>query len=258
MSTDFLPLVVDRLKAVCHHLSPVTETDQNFGLREWLQRHIQGLEMSQKQWAEKSGIPFDTVRAWMRKNPPRPLGVNLVRLAKATGKTRDEIESMSDRDRQAGTVPIRNRPGVTIQFHRVPLFNSVSAARWSDRSNMDYPEGSADQFVASPTPDPQAFGAVVDGDCMEPDYPDGWVALFSPGEMEDMGFVLGREYFVQLDGVGDGENTFKRLVRVDSEELIFRCINAAYPDEIRVRKDQIIRAALAVDCIRHGGRQRQS
>jgi SOS-response transcriptional repressor LexA len=165
---------------------------------------------------------------------------------------------MSDLDRGAATLPIRNRPGQTVKFHQVPLFNSVSAARWSDRSNMDYPEGAADKHVAAPTPDPLGFGAVVDGDCMEPDYPNGWVAIFSPAEVEELGMIEGREYFVQLDGDGDGENTFKRLMRVDGDELVFRCINPRYPEEIRVRSDRIIRAAIAVDCVRYGGRRRQA
>ncbi len=235
---------------ICHHsssFSPVMTTGElDFGA--WLKREIEDIPMEQPAFAAASGIPFRTLRHWIQSPKPNIRGANMTRLAKGLGRPKEVIEQMLAASR-GWTV---TQPAEVVSLHSIPLYAGVSAARWDERDDPDQPDGRSERTVDAPVRDPAAFAVVVDGACMEPDYPDGWVAVFSPLEVEQNGIVDGEDYYVQLDGSGDGRSTFKR-VTVDPSSpthLLLTCLNPAFTATLRVSRESVIRAAMAVSCIR--------
>jgi transcriptional regulator with XRE-family HTH domain len=104
------------------------------------------------------------------------------------------------------------------------------------------------RFVYAHTHSTRVFAAVVDGNCMEPVYPDGSIVIFSYDAVEvEGGLIPGSNYYVQCNGGREELSTFKQCVREEREDVIFRCINATeHPQEIRIKWDHIARVAKAV------------
>jgi transcriptional regulator with XRE-family HTH domain len=113
----------------------------------------------------------------------------------------------------------------------VERFHGVSAARPEDRAGVER------GCVPVPAGSGRRFAAVVDGDCMEPQYQNGDVVVFSIDAAEKEGIIEGRNYFVQF---ADGENTFKRIFfdPENSDRLVLRCWNPKYPQR-RVQRSRI-------------------
>ena len=146
------------------------------------------------------------------------------------------------------SVPITNRPGERLTMRPVPIINGISASRFVEKTNLDYPPGFADRYVPAPTDDPDAFAMVVDGDCMEPDYRRGEMVIFSPLEVQRYGPQNARDYAIQLDGQSANESGFKRLF-IDRENIsvfYFRCINPKYKTNERVLRERVLRLARAI------------
>ena len=146
------------------------------------------------------------------------------------------------------SVPIMNRPGERLVMRPVPILNGISASRFVEKTNLDYPPGFADRYVPAPTDDPDAFAMIVDGDCMEPDYRRGELVIFSPLEVQRYGPQQGKDYAVQLDSTGANESTFKRLFveKEDPSVFLFRCINPKYKTDQKVKREKIVRLARAI------------
>lgn len=214
---------------------------------EWLKREIGKRGYSQLSFAARSGIPRPTLQEWLRHPGPRLLAENLSRLAAALDMTTEDLErELVEAGGSIGGGPRpktggRTVPGLVIRS--LPVFRSVSAARLVDRT----PEDVAHQHLPAPPDDPDAFAAVLDGDCMEPAYAAGDIVVFSPSVVRVKGVEDGHDYFVQLDGAGGGENTFKRvhLDPTDPAVFVLRPLNPAHAER-RVRRDSVVRMARAI------------
>ena len=121
--------------------------------------------------------------------------------------------------------PIGFKPITRRDVTEVAHYHGVSAARTEDRT--DAPRGKA----LVPAGAQRRFAVTVDGDCMEPNYRDGEVVIFSVDAAEREGIVDGKNYFIQFV---EGENTFKRLfLDPDNRELvILKCWNEQYKPRV--------------------------
>jgi len=91
-----------------------------------------------------------------------------------------------------------------VSTNAAPVINRVSAGYPKDFTDLNYPKGVADEYVACPDlNDPQAFAARVHGDSMTPKYREGDIVIFSPAATPKSG----DDCFVRF---GDGHTTFKR------------------------------------------------
>ena len=100
----------------------------------------------------------------------------------------------------------------------VPEYPGVSAVRKDYRS-----DDQAKRAELSPGLEGD-FVVQLDGQCMEPEYPDRRRVLFSVERWKSEGFVDGKDYWIRFE---DGDSTFKR-VRIDkanAHELILAPLN---------------------------------
>ncbi|HEV8608429.1 MAG TPA: XRE family transcriptional regulator [Tepidisphaeraceae bacterium] len=104
-----------------------------------------------------------------------------------------------------------------VASNAAPVINRVSAGYPKDFTDLNYPKGVADEYVACPDlNDPQAFAARVHGDSMTPKYREGDIVIFSPAAMAKSG----DDCFVRF---GDGHTTFKRaFFEEDRGEAVIR------------------------------------
>lgn len=58
----------------------------------WLKREIENLGLTQREFCERSGFPFGSLRNWMVACPSIQ-GRNVARLARALGVTREVVET---------------------------------------------------------------------------------------------------------------------------------------------------------------------
>ena len=220
---------------------------------DWLGEQIGKLGIAQAEFARRAGVPLPTLRTWLKTARSEIRGGNLQKLSDGLGKDPEDVRKiLRQAYYEAGDnsieVPIRNRPGERLVMRPVPLVNRISASRFIERSPLDYPVGFADREVPAPTDDPEAFGMIVEGECMVPDYLPGEIVIFSPLEVQRYGVVPGKDYAIQLDGAGNHENTFKRVLLDPKDESVFvlRCVNPKYKSPERVKRDRVQRLARAI------------
>src|SRR3982751_3056077 len=108
--------------------------DIHFG--DWLAEGIGKRKISQAEFARRGDGPPPTVR---------PLG-----------KSPDEIrtklrQAYFQRGDKSMSVPLRNRPGQRMVMRPVQIINGVSASRFVEKTNLDYPPGFADYLIPAPT-----------------------------------------------------------------------------------------------------------
>jgi hypothetical protein len=222
----------------------------------WLKRQIEAIPAEQKQFADSAKIAFGTLRIWIGKPRPEIRGANLVRLARALKMSREDLEAVLDSVCESAApegrvVPVLNRPGGEVRLpNAIPIINKISASHWAENTNLDYVAPMADSYLT--IDDVNAFALVCDGNCMEPDWHDGDVVIFSPMDIARRGVRDGDDVGVQLSGEANGENTFKRAFN-DPENpayLVLRCTHPDMHEELRVRWDHIIRIGRAVGSFR--------
>ena len=220
---------------------------------DWLSDQVAKLGISQAEFARRANIPLPTLRTWLKTPRSEIRGGNMQKLSEGLGKSPEEIRNiMRQAYYEAGDasleVPIRNRPGERLVMRPVPIVNRVSASKFAEKTNFDYSPGFADREVPAPTDDPDAFALIVDGQCMEPDYKSGELVIFSPLEVQRYGVVPGKDYAIQLDGSGNGENTFKRLFLDPKDDSVFvlKCLNPKFKSPQKIKRDSVIRMARAI------------
>lgn len=59
----------------------------------WLKTEIENREMTQAAFSDRSGISLPTLKRWLAQPCPPIRGVNIVRLAKALGLHRADVEA---------------------------------------------------------------------------------------------------------------------------------------------------------------------
>jgi SOS-response transcriptional repressor LexA len=220
----------------CHQGSFVSE--KHFGI--WLRRQIEETLLPRRKWAKTHDIPFDTLKVWLPKAKPDIRGTNLVKLAKALGKPREEIEAMLGIvEPDENVEPFSEHPiGVEPPFFDLP----IAASGWV--SVTDNQDGG---YHVSPAQIAQGlFRVRVRGDSMQPKFPDGCIVEFklmrTPEGVPDCGAVIvGKRYYVQLD---DGTGTFKELAEYGADGLTLRAINRKYKKLLIAPLDRIQRLAV--------------
>lgn len=123
---------------------------------------------------------------------------------------------------------VRDRKGL------IPVLAPIAAGEPREAHDKGYPAGAADAYVAFETDDPNAFGLVVDGSSMLPDFRHGDIIIASP--------KLGQDNTTFRDGMlavviyhGERIATFKRVrfeaLRDGMEVLNYtlESINPAFP-----------------------------
>jgi SOS-response transcriptional repressor LexA len=114
-------------------------------------------------------------------------------------------------DRSAGNVE-------RLKTNAVPIINRVAAGYPTDFTDLSYPKGVADDYLACPdVSDKDAFAARVHGDSMTPKYRQGDIVIFSPAAIPRNG----DDCFVRFM---DGKTTFKRVFfeKGDKGEAVIR------------------------------------
>jgi SOS-response transcriptional repressor LexA len=121
-----------------------------------------------------------------------------------------------------------------VEDHRaalrpIPIINRVAAGYPQWFTDLDFPAGVADEYVAAPAElsDPNAFAVHVVGDSMEPRYHQGDVVIFSPAASVKSGddcFVR----FAMAGGPSDGETTFKRVFFDAEDKVRLQPLNERY------------------------------
>ena len=197
--------------------------------------------LTQEEFADRLGMSTAGVRRLEQLDVGGMQMRNFRRLAELTQLTPQELRGRigtiagpsADAERSS---LIDGQPAALARASARPVvdverFHGVSAARPEDRAGVE--RGS----VPVPAGIGRRFAAVVDGDCMEPQYHDGDVVVFSIDAAEKEGIIEGRNYFVQF---ADGENTFKRIFfdPENSDRLVLRCWNPKYPQR-RVQRTRI-------------------
>lgn len=113
----------------------------------------------------------------------------------------------------------------------VPVINKVTAGYPVDYDDMDYPPGSADDYVRCPDlHDPNAFAVRVVGDSMEPKYQEGDIIIFSPNSQVNNG----DDCFVRL--TDPHETTFKQVFFESDGQIRLQPRNHIYPPLILSQK----------------------
>jgi len=134
-------------------------------------------------------------------------------------------------EREGGAVV---RLGLPVE---VPLINKVAAGYPTEFTDLGYPARVADEYVRVPeVSDPDAFGARVVGDSMEPEYREGDMVVFSPRAT----VYNGADCFVRLER--DAQTTFKRVFFEDETGKVM--------DDEAVRRSGVGASAVRVVRIR--------
>jgi len=148
------------------------------------------------------------------------LGVDALYLA--TGKTSDERMSELLKGASLSAGP---------QLGRVPLISMVAAGNWSE--NVDnYVAGYPDDWIVTTIQVKQhTYALIVEGDSMEPKFPNGATIIVEPEEEARNGsYVIVRQ--------NSTETTFKQLI-IDGGQYFLKPLNARYPI-MAMRDDAVI------------------
>jgi len=120
-------------------------------------------------------------------------------------------------------------------LHSIPIINKAAAGYPQEFTDLDYPAGVADGYIAVPDiSDPNAFGFYVSGNSMEPDFPDGTLLIASPNTIAFEGdpcFVR----FSQLSRISGC--SFKRIYFMQDGRVRLVPINRHYAEEIFERQE---------------------
>jgi SOS-response transcriptional repressor LexA len=194
---------------------------KHFG--DWLKRRIESTLLTQKQWAGKHSISFETLRVWLGDAQPRITGRNLERLATALAIGRDELEIMLGNHREIA----------------IPVFDrNLAAGKWTHAIGVEESEVSREQYELG------LFRVRIAGDSMKPDYEDGAIVEFRVLRIADDGLEVGGDFYIQRD---DDMATFKRVVGIRDEVVTLSAVNKRkHPEPMTVEYARIVRAARAV------------
>jgi phage repressor protein C with HTH and peptisase S24 domain len=111
----------------------------------------------------------------------------------------------------------------------VPVINKVAAGYPQEFTDLGYPVGVADAYIAAPADldDPNAFAVRVIGDSMEPRYREGDIVILSPAAAVESGQDCFVRYRRERAGNG-GEATFKRVFFDGQDQVRLQPLNERY------------------------------
>ena len=138
----------------------------------------------------------------------------------ALSRSDDTLKALLDQDGTQDAAPV---PAV----RRIPIINRMAAGYPTDFTDLDYPPGVADAYVACPDlNDPHAFAARVHGDSMEPKFYQGDIVVFSPAAPVQEG----DDCFVRF--VEPHASTFKRVFFEKENRVRLQPRNEQYPPQL--------------------------
>ena len=117
---------------------------------------------------------------------------------------------------------------------RIPLINRVAAGNPSTFTDLDFPPGVADDYVAVPgLEDADAFATRIVGASMQPKYQEGDIVVFAPAA----DVIDGCDAFVRLEP--EHEVTFKRVYFDEDQHTIrLQPLNPDFPARV-VPREQV-------------------
>jgi SOS-response transcriptional repressor LexA/DNA-binding Xre family transcriptional regulator len=115
-----------------------------------------------------------------------------------------------------------------LKVRAIPVINKVAAGYPQEFTDLGYPAGVADSYVAAPTDldDPNAFAVRVVGDSMEPRYHEGDVVILSPAAPIETGCDCFVRFSLEADN--GGESTFKRVFFDADDRVRLQPLNERY------------------------------
>jgi transcriptional regulator with XRE-family HTH domain len=120
-------------------------------------------------------------------------------------------------ERAAPAPAAAGSPADPLPTRPVPLISRVAAGRPTEFTDLGYPAGVADHYVAAPdlpaAPTGAAFALRVLGDSMAPEYREGEILIVAPGEPHD-----GDDCVVRLGELDHFATTFKRIFFLPAEQ----------------------------------------
>lgn len=188
------------------------------------------LGLSQTEAAIKSGLSLATISRIERGEPTiDPYSIRLY--AQAIGIPYEVPASSSG-----------IRPG-SLAFS--PEFViACKASHWSEVPDFQFDYDNADERRIV---NAGLFILTIDGDCMEPDYPDGCKVQFQIFRIDGEPLVPGVDYVFCRN---DGKATFKTLVANDGEIYTLAPLNQArYPGSFTVSAQEVVRMARVVNIL---------
>jgi phage repressor protein C with HTH and peptisase S24 domain len=143
-----------------------------------------------------------------------------------------ETARMSDGDKEP---EVSNVTVLDTPLRRVPVFD-IGGAFDGDWTDGSLPVGRGHMEIPVPTLDPNAFGCVLHGDSMEPEFREGDVLVFEPNaQVKDGDYCMVRMR---------ESATFKQIFFVDAGHLRLVPLNRRYPDRVLDRTgDEIVAIA---------------
>lgn len=157
------------------------------------------------------------------------LGVNPAWLSSGKGRKEAVIPTYSTAN---GSLEQSNISPTKIAIGgRVPLISLVAAGNWEDVVD-NYAPGQADEWIATTVAIKQhTYALRVQGDSMEPKFPDGAIIIVEPEDEARHGSYV----IVRQNGT---EATFKQLV-VDGGRKYLKPLNERYPI-MQMNQDAVI------------------
>jgi len=200
-----------------------------------LRTYRQEAGLKQSELAAKAGVtgPYVSLLESGKRPPPadavtrrieRVLGVpsgTLLHLSHIA-RTPEDIRRVTDLERLYSegvlerSASSRAALAAAGELTPIPLINKVSAGYPADFTDLDYPAGVADAYVAVPDlGDPNAFAITVCGDSMTPRFQEGDVLIISPARKVSPGDFC----FVRIDAHGEVTSTFKQVF-FDADDVV--------------------------------------
>lgn len=191
------------------HLPPHMRPPMNYGQRLRLAREEKGL--TQKALAKLVGMSASNL--W-----------ELEEKGKGSAKTAQMAEVLGVRPQwlASGDGDMReNLSSAQVSLGKVPLVSSVAAGMFTEAMDL-LPAGFADEWINCAVPVKEhTFALRVEGDSMEPDFPEGMILIIEPDMTAQAGdFVIAKN--------GDNEATFKQLTK-DGGTMYLKPLNSRYP-----------------------------
>jgi len=175
--------------------------------------------MSNRAFAELCGISEGAVRNL--KSGGNPTAKTLKKIAEATKTDINEFFSTEGIEEEPTETPnFSPAPPPRNDPRQIPIISWVQAGDWQDVFDPYQPGYAEDWITTTETNHPNAFGLVIHGDSMEPEFMEGDIITVDPGRE-----AISGSYVVAKNGQ---EATFKQLV-IDGNNVFLKPLNTRYP-----------------------------
>ena len=206
--------------------------------------------LKQSELAEKVGVTGPYISLLENGKRPPPTDAITLRMEKALSvepktllrvaqiaRTPEDIRKVTDLERLYAEGRLSEggaQAGGKGRLRHIPLINRVSAGYPSDFTDLDYPAGVADEYVAMPdVTDSNAFAITVCGDSMQPRFREGDVLIVSPASEVKSGDFC----FVRIDSHGEVSGTFKQVFFDDENTIRLASLNDRYSQQAYPREE---------------------